>query len=143
MKQKTRLLVCGGRMFGRVADIVKVEDLDAAIKNAEIERAYLKATLDKLKETLELECLIEGQAKGADQLAGKWADENDVTHLKFPADWKRYGRSAGWKRNQRMLDEGQPSIVVAFPGGVGTKDMVQRAKKAGVPVYEVIYETVE
>ena len=40
-------------------------------------------------------------------------------------------------RNQRMLDEGKPDLVVAFPGGGGTKDMVRRAVKAGVPIHEV------
>ena len=39
--------------------------------------------------------------------------------------------------NQRMLDEGKPDLVVAFPGAGGTKDMVRRAVKAGVPVHEV------
>jgi ABC-type sugar transport system substrate-binding protein len=36
-----------------------------------------------------------------------------------------------------MLDEGKPDIVVAFPGGTGTADMVRRARKAGVVVIEV------
>jgi len=36
-----------------------------------------------------------------------------------------------------MLDEGKPDLVVAFPGGGGTKDMVRRAVKAGVSVHEV------
>lgn len=40
-------------------------------------------------------------------------------------------------RNQRMLEEGKPDLVVAFPGGGGTKDMVRRAAKAGVPIHEV------
>lgn len=44
------------------------------------------------------------------------------------------GKAAGPIRNQRMLDEGKPDLVVAFPGGRGTADMVRRAKAAGVPV---------
>jgi hypothetical protein len=44
---------------------------------------------------------------------------------------------AGPLRNQRMLDEGKPDLVVAFPGGGGTKDLVRRAVKAGVSVHEV------
>ena len=47
------------------------------------------------------------------------------------------GKRAGPLRNQRMLDEGKPDLVVAFPGGGGTKDMVRRAVKAGVSVHEV------
>ena len=46
-------------------------------------------------------------------------------------------KKAGPLRNQRMLDEGKPDLVVAFPGGGGTKDMVRRSVKAGVPIHEV------
>ena len=50
----------------------------------------------------------------------------------FPADWKVRGRAAGHIRNQQMLDEGRPHLVVAFPGGRGTADMVRRARAAGI-----------
>ena len=56
----------------------------------------------------------------------------------FPADWIRHGRAAGPIRNEQMLREGCPDLVVAFhddPGlGRGTADMVRRALAAGVPV---------
>jgi hypothetical protein len=48
------------------------------------------------------------------------------------ADWEKLGRSAGPIRNQAMLDEGRPDLVVAFPGHHGTADMVRRARAAGV-----------
>jgi hypothetical protein len=47
------------------------------------------------------------------------------------------GKTAGPLRNQRMLDEGKPDLVVAFPGGGGTKDIVRRAVKAGLALHEV------
>ena len=47
-------------------------------------------------------------------------------------------RGAGPERNARMLAEGRPDLVVAFPGGTGTADMVRRAKAAGVRVVEVV-----
>jgi hypothetical protein len=53
------------------------------------------------------------------------------------ADWNTHGRAAGPIRNQRMLDEVKPELVVAFPGGRGTADMVRRAREAGVNVYLV------
>ena len=56
----------------------------------------------------------------------------------FPAQWDKYGKSAGVIRNQQMLDEGKPDTVVYFHDNIerskGTKDMVSRAKKAGLPV---------
>lgn len=36
-----------------------------------------------------------------------------------------------------MLDEGKPHLVVAFPGGRGTADMIDRARSAGVRVMEI------
>jgi hypothetical protein len=55
----------------------------------------------------------------------------------YPADWAKHGRAASPIRNQQMLDEGRPNLVVAFPGGRGTADMVRRARSAGVEVIEV------
>src|SRR5690606_25211324 len=78
--------------------------------------------------------LIHGAARGADSIAGQWAASRGVEALSFPANWTRDGKAAGPIRNQRMLDEGQPDVVIAFPGGGGTADMVRRAKAAGVQV---------
>jgi len=36
-----------------------------------------------------------------------------------------------------MLDEGRPTLVVEFPGGRGTADLIRRARSAGVEVIEV------
>jgi hypothetical protein len=75
--------------------------------------------------------------QGADQLAFEWALGNGHPAFPFPAPWKIYGRRAGPLRNSRMLGWGRPSMVVAFPGGDGTADMVAQAKKAGVFVREI------
>lgn len=53
------------------------------------------------------------------------------------ADWEDLGRKAGPIRNQRMLDDGRPELVVAFPGGPGTAHMCRIAREAGVEVIEV------
>lgn len=85
--------------------------------------------------------IIEGNAKGVDQMAGKWAEAWGIDLKVFPALWRRYGRIAGRIRNNQMLAEGKPDLVIAFHDDLensrGTKDMVRRAKKAGIPV-EVI-----
>ena len=47
------------------------------------------------------------------------------------------GYRAGPIRNQEMLDKGKPDLVIAFPGGKGTADMVGRALRTGVFVYRV------
>lgn len=90
--------------------------------------------------------IIEGEADGADTLAGELADELGITKDSKPAPWEEYKRKypypmwlkAGFDRNQQMLDEGKPDLVLAFSNNFeeskGTKDMVNRAIKAGVLV---------
>lgn len=110
-----RVLVCGGRDyqdFGHIFDV-----------------------LTALHKETPVDCLIEGGALGADEWAAVWAGMAGIRQrLKFPADWATHSRAAGPLRNQRMIDEGEPDLVVAFPGGRGTADMVRRAEKAGIPV---------
>ena len=53
---------------------------------------------------------------------------NGVVVEEFKADWDKFGRAAGPIRNAQMLREGKPDLVVAFPGGRGTANMVAQAK---------------
>lgn len=85
-----------------------------------------------------------GGARGADALADKWAEPWGKS-TPFGADWKRHGRKAGPMRNQWMIDtalflmrnHGEEFVVLAFPGGRGTEDCVQRATSAGLTVVSV------
>lgn len=76
---------------------------------------------------------------GADILGGRYGEENKLSVLRFPAQWSKFGKSAGPIRNRQMLRDGAPDLVVAFlaPNSRGTKDMINAAKKAGVPVKEI------
>jgi hypothetical protein len=112
-----RVLVCGGRNFSSTK--------------------LLFDTLDRLHKEHRFTVVIEGNAKGADRLAGYWARHKGIENKKYPANWRKEGVSAGPKRNQQMLSEGKPELVIAFPGGPGTKDMVYRAKRAGIQVMEI------
>ena len=109
-----RVLVCGGRDF------------------SDTEFAY--RVLGEAHAAIGIDVVIEGDARGADRIAGYWARKNGVDNLKFRADWKKHGRAAGPIRNRQMLREGKPDLVIAFPGGVGTADMVKIAEAAGVEV---------
>jgi hypothetical protein len=81
--------------------------------------------------------VIHGCARGADTIGGQVARSLGFKVLEFPADWDKYGKGAGPIRNQQMLDEGKPELVLAFhrnfADSKGTKDMVSRAKKANIP----------
>lgn len=112
-----RLLVTGGRDFD----------------DAEM----ITAVLDTLHAQHGFIVLIHGNASGVDRLCGQWAANSGVAVQACPADWKRYGRGAGPIRNRQLLDE-QPDLLVAFPGGKGTADMVKVATKAGLTVVMAI-----
>jgi len=76
---------------------------------------------------------------GADAMAQKFADEVDLITERHPADWKQFGKFAGPKRNQEMVDS-DINVVLAFPKGLskGTRGTIKMAKEAGlvVKVYE-------
>lgn len=55
------------------------------------------------------------------------------------ANWEAFGAAAGPVRNRWMLDL-EPDLVIAFPGGKGTKNMIEQAKKRGVPVMVISEE---
>jgi hypothetical protein len=93
--------------------------------------------LGEIHRTQGITLLIAGGARGADTLAEEWAKIQEVECSVYHADWAKHGRAAGPIRNQQMLDEGQPTLVVAFPGGRGTADMVRRSRNAGLEVIEV------
>lgn len=105
-----RALVCGGRDYA---------DKDAVF--------YL---LGLLHRGYNFEVVIHGDASGADALAAAWARDRGVPVAAYPADWDAHGKKAGPIRNQQMLDEGRPDIVIAFPGGRGTYDMLKKAAAA-------------
>ena len=110
----SRILVCGGRDY---SDAQKVLEVLSELKGVTI---------------------VHGAARGADSIAANIAHRLGLEVEAHPADWLRYGKSAGAIRNQEMLDSGV-QMVIAFPGGWGTADMVRRARMAKVPVTEIPY----
>jgi YspA, cpYpsA-related SLOG family len=115
-----RVLVCGGRDFDDVGLMISV--------------------LDRLHTEKPFTVLIHGNARGADRMADAWARYRGVPCEPYEVpqgEWDGRGKNAGPLRNQQMLDEGKPDLIVAFPGGGGTKDMVRRAVRARVPLHEV------
>lgn len=111
-----RILVCGQREFN-----------DASAVNRVLGE-YLAPDL----------VIIEGTCKGADTLAHDYAVRMHLANWRFPAQWRLHGKRAGFLRNQRMLDEGKPDLVIAFfndpDSSKGTKMMVEISRRAGVKV---------
>lgn len=115
-----KVLICGGRFFS-----------DKDLFNLHMADFYKKNNISEI---------IQGGARGADYLAKRWGEIANIPIKEFLPDWETHGKKAGILRNQQMLDEGKPEIVLAFPGGSGTADMVRRAKKAGITVVEFMDE---
>lgn len=113
-----RVIVCGGRDF---SDTQRIWNGLEAFHNSEGK----------------ITALAHGGASGADNIAGTWGKDEGIPVYEFKANWKKYGKAAGPKRNQRMLDEFKPDIVIAFPGGKGTADMIRRAEAEGVRVFRL------
>lgn len=117
-----RVLVCGGRDYAN-------DRLVMEIMNYVRDHARFHGAHDLV--------VIEGGASGADRLVRTWAVAQGFPVWTYRADWHKYGRAAGPLRNKRMLDEGAPHGVIAFPGGRGTQNMIDLARKAGIAVWEV------
>lgn len=121
-----RVLVCGSRTF---AD---AETMNSVLLGLRARHAPMGLTI------------IEGGAKGADEMAGAWrvCHLEDVDLEVYLADWATHGKAAGPIRNARMLKEGEPDLVVAFTdkplkSSRGTYDMVLKARTAGVKVIAI------
>ena len=110
-----RILVCGGR------DYVDVK--------------HLHEVLDSVYKFYKEICIVQGGAKGADLLAKSWAKLNGVPCFQCDANWDFYDKKAGSIRNQWMLELFKPDLVLAFPGGYGTGNMIKLAKAANVENY--------
>lgn len=149
-----RILVCGGRDYGKVD---ARRPIDHPKKMAE--RRKLRSVMNELLMEFGAFQLIHGGAGGTDALAGGWATDTPGMPLPkvYMAEWsdlshpdavikvakggpnkgRQYDANAGPRRNAKMLAEGRPDLVVAFPGGRGTADMVGKARESKVEVREV------
>lgn len=118
-----RVLICGDRNWNDKESIGKTID-----------------SLEKKPTTI-----IHGGAKGADSLGAECASERGIPIIKFPAEWTKYGKSAGYVRNQQMLHEGKPNLVIAFNDNIinskGTKMMMELARKSNITVLLYTHKT--
>lgn len=111
-----RILVTGGRSFNG--------------------RFFVYEKLDEARAALGITEVVHGAATGADSLAKDWAISRGLQHHPEPVEeesWQRLGGRAGNARNSFMLRKWSPRVVIGFPGGTGTTDMIVKARAAGIP----------
>ena len=114
-----RTIICGSRHFGAGPFSEKDYDL-------------MKSVLANLRwKPTEVVC---GMAKGADTLGESWAKANNIPVAYFPANWAKFGRAAGPKRNKEMADYAEACVAFLFEDSRGTANMIKLATKKGIPV---------
>ena len=130
--KELRIIIAGSRDFNDYK-LLKASIRDI-LKNTSLE------SVNKIK-------IISGTARGADQLGERFAKQFKLEVVKFPADWDCFGKRAGYIRNEEMakysVKDGNYGMLVAFWNGEskGTKHMIDLAKKHGVEIHVVKFDT--
>ena len=83
--------------------------------------------------------IVSGCAKGADRAGESYAKFNKIAIKKFPAEWDKYGKSAGYRRNKDMAE--YADVLIAFWNGEskGTKHMIDLATSNKLQVHIIKY----
>lgn len=99
---------------------------------------YMKKSLDgyflnrnNKNDDIEIIC---GEAKGADSLGKKYALEHNYKVISFPANWKKYGKIAGYIRNTQMRDYAEELVVFWDGKSKGTHHMIKIAQEINMPI---------
>lgn len=105
-----KLVICGGRHY-------RLNDEDFEL-------------LDKLHAEHKITEVVSGACAGADKDGEAWAERNGIPVKQFMPAWDDQGSAAGPIRNQAMAD--YADACIAFPGGRGTQDMLNKARAKGM-----------
>lgn len=114
-----KVIIAGSRKYDDYATLVEKCD---------------KILSKKLENSNTQVVIVSGCAKGADSLGERYAVEKGLQVEKYPADWNRYGNSAGYRRNAQMA--AIADALIAFPklgeANKGTMNMIECARKRGL-----------
>lgn len=120
-KKMFKVIIAGGREFNDYNLMCKKVDRILSNKN-----------------TSEIE-IISGNARGADKLGEKYAKDNNISLMCFPADWNKYGKRAGYIRNEQMAKEANALIAFWDGKSKGTKHMIDIARSKGLLIRVIKY----
>ena len=94
-KKKCRIIIAGGRNY----------------RDYETLRKQVRSVFEKYGIDKEEAEIISGHAAGVDRLGERFAEENGILCTIFPANWSKYGRSAGFRRNVAMLNHSAKLVI--------------------------------
>lgn len=96
---------------------------------------HLLAALRAVPSDFEITEIISGGASGIDKAGEEFAQEHKIPLKIFYAEWNKYGKSAGYKRNTQMADYAEALIAVWDGSSRGTKHMIDIATSKGLKVF--------
>lgn len=118
-----RVIVAGGRNF----------------QDEVLMRNKLDFYLDEVSKTHEIR-IVCGKARGADILGAQYALDHNYAVDMYPADWNKFGKSAGYKRNVIMANNADALVAFWDSESLGTKHMIDVAKAKGLDIRVVYYD---
>lgn len=96
---------------------------------------FIFNTLDELLFELDVPItIVSGGAEGADKMGEAWTIENGMSTIIHLPDWKKYGKPAGYRRNELIVRDA--GLVLAFQrdSSKGTQHTIDIARREGVEV---------
>lgn len=108
-----RIVIAGSRNY---------EDYDEA-------KQYIDSVIQKIGKDKII--IMSGGCRGADMLGERYARENGCLLERYPAQWDKYGKAAGIKRNMVMAESCDYAICFWDGKSRGTKAMIEYAQKIG------------
>ena len=85
--------------------------------------------------------IVSGSAIGIDSLGAQWAELRKLKTEIYLPDYKQYGKSATFLRNQQIIDNSDYLIAITT-GSNGTADSIKRAVKKNIPIKIIKYEKI-
>jgi len=93
--------------------------------------------LNKLHLRSPIEVVVHGCSGAHAGTVEHWARSRGIAIVRYPPNWERFGHRGEILRNMFMLEDSRPDLVMAFPGGESTADLIQRAVNAGIAVLKI------
>lgn len=121
-KSDFRVIIAGGRDFDDYVKLVKMCN-----------------SILRYKMVTHRIVILSGLARGADTLEVRYADEHHFECAGYSADWGRYGKSAGIKRNALMADNADALIAFWDGHSKGIKNMIEQAQSRGLQIRIIKY----
>ena len=86
--------------------------------------------------------IVSGHARGADTLGEKYAQDEGFDLEIYPAQWKKLGKQAGYRRNEQMAEVADALIAFWDGESKGTKHMIDIMNAKNLQVKVVEYEKI-